>query len=360
MMNSGVKPSEALAGASLANGWQVVERHVRGPDATGGTFSDSYTVERSENGIVHRAFLKALDLTVASQMPGPLVDSLQILTSAYIFERDLVLRCAGKRMSNVVLAIDAGQYTVNPANIDPAFSFINDVPYIIFERADGDVRGVIAAGTEIVDIAWKLRVLHGAANGLRQLHAEDIAHQDLKASNVMTFGDVGKLGDLGRASSAGIGPANHERIAGDRTYAPPELLYGEIIQDDWSRRRSCDLYHLGSLVVFLISGSGLTPLIEAKLDPAFHWRTWPRDYRNALPYVRDAFDEVVVDLGPMADSRSREDLTRVVRELCDPDPVRRGTPKATAPGLRYALDRYVSLFDRIAMRAELEIKRAGT
>lgn len=53
------------------------------------------------------------------------------------------------------------------------------------------------------------------------LHGLDIAHQDLKPSNVLP-------------------------IAGDPTYAPPELLYN-YVPADWNvRRYACDVYLLGA------------------------------------------------------------------------------------------------------------------
>lgn len=355
-MTTQAKPAEALLGTDLENGWHVCERVARPCDATGGTFSVPYVVERGHKSERERAFLKALDFTSIMEARLPLVDALQNATNAYAFERDLVLRCSGRRMSNVVRALDAGEVDIDVATVDPKYTLLTRVPYLIFEAADGDVRAMMERRTSSFESALAFRILHGVANGIRQLHEADIAHQDLKPSNVMTFSNVAKVGDLGRASPADGGPFDHLEIAGDYTYAPPELLYHEIHPDDRVRRRATDLYHLGSLAVFFFAGAGLTTLIEAKLHEAFHWRTWPRDYRNALPYVRDAFDRVIVNLAPRLPGVVRGDFVRVVRELADPDPLQRGSPSSGSGTRRYFLDRYVSAFDLLARRSELSMQ----
>ena len=303
------------------------------------------------HGHVERAFLKALDFTMAAQLGLPLADGLQYVTRAYVFERDLVLRCADKRMRNVVKGVGAGEVQIADARIEPTFA---QVPYIIFEHAEGDVRDVVAANIGRFDEAWALRVLHGVANGLRQLHQEGIAHQDLKPSNVMAFGPVAKVGDLGRASSPdGSGMYDGPIIAGDLGYAPPELLYGEFQPDDRVRRLACDAYHLGSMAVFMYTGSGLTPLIEVELAPTFHWRAWPGDFRNALPYVRNAFDYVMTSLEGSMQSSLGGQVLQTIRELCDPDPLLRGGGAGGAPSGRYAMARYVTRFDLLARRVEI-------
>ncbi|MEZ5220266.1 MAG: hypothetical protein R2743_02155 [Ilumatobacteraceae bacterium] len=346
------KPAELLEGALLADGWRVTQRLDRGADATGGTFSVPYLAERIVGATAEHAFCKALDFSNAPRMAAEagcsVIDAFKSLTDAYVFERDLVLHCAGRRMTNVIRALTAGEFTITEHNFDPIYA---TVPYIIFERADGDVRGKMASSA--FDDAVKLRVLHGAANGLRQLHGAQVFHQDLKPSNVMLIGGSGKLGDLGRAMrSDSRGIWDDLLIAGDRTYAPPELLYGGDLADPTTRRLACDAYHLGSLAMFLFTGSSLTPLVFAELPDEFHWRTWPRDFRNALPYLRDAFGRVLdAEAGALSPTLG-VDLLPVVRELGDPDPLVRGVPRGTGRS-RYSMQRYVSIFDRLARRAEM-------
>jgi len=350
------KPAELLEGLELDGGWKVGAQIAPRACSTGGHFSVAYGVTRDQgHGAPEQAFLKALDFTSASKLGLPLADALQYLTNAYVFERDLVLRCAERRMRNVVVGVDAGQVRVDDGRIDPTFA---EVPYIVFEQADGDVRDAVEERLSGFDDAWAFRILHGVANGLRQLHQEGITHQDLKPSNVMAFGHFAKVGDLGRASSGdGAGLYEAPGIAGDLGYAPPELLYREYQSDDRIRRLACDAYHLGSMIVFMYTGSGLTPLIEVELAPTFHWRKWPRDYRNALPYVRNAYDYVLTSVEERIDPQVRPDVMRAIRELTDPDPTLRGHPAAGSSISRFSMERYVSRFDLLARRAELALGR---
>ena len=50
---------------------------------------------------------------------------------------------------------------------------------------------------------------------------------------------------------------------------------------------------------------------------------------------------------------------QLIREMCDPDPEVRGSPKL-AGVTRYSIDRYVSIFDRLAKKADMHLKRVFT
>jgi eukaryotic-like serine/threonine-protein kinase len=189
-VNTGLRPAALLAGRSLPGGWTVLNRLPRGPDSSGGNFSIPYVVERTAHARTEMGFLKALDLTVASSLPMPMIDALGYLSQAYLFERNLVMRCSASRMKNVVVGVEADQVRVDHPNVAP---ILVEVPYIIFERADGDIRTLMGSMSSTFDEAWMFRTLHGVANGLRQLHQADISHQDVKPSNIMSFGHLAKL-----------------------------------------------------------------------------------------------------------------------------------------------------------------------
>lgn len=354
----GRRPAEVLEGLTVDGGWTVVSRMPGATDATGSTFSVAYIVERDPHGVTERAFLKALDIAKLLEMGLPPADAIHSGTTAYLHERNLVLRCSQRRMSNVVQAVSAGEVIAPTHDIDPKYGVLTEVPYLIFECADGDIRAAIERNGKAFEEGWALKILHGIANGIRQLHQEGISHQDLKPSNVMTFENIAKVGDLGRASDDAAGGLwSGEGINGDTTYAPPELLYNEMQADERVRRRACDLYHVGSMAVFLTSGTGLTAQLTAELDEAFQWRTWPRVYRDALPFVRDAFDRSLTKIGPHISEPLRDDLLGAIREMCEPDPLLRGSPKRADVG-RYSLDRYVSIFDRLSKKADIHLSKA--
>jgi serine/threonine protein kinase len=333
--------AEKLEGLELDGGWTVGEK-VDLSNTTGGFFSTSYYVHNQDGT---NAFLKALDYSLALASPRP-AEVLQMLTEAYLFERQVVERCSHKRMDRVVQALAAG--TVRVDN-EPA-------EYLIFELADHDARGYLDLANQL-DIALILRSLHHVATGLKQLHGADIAHQDLKPSNVVVFdGTISKLADLGRAAYKGHTPP-HEilNIPGDEDYAPPELLYG-YVDPDWTKRRfGADAYHLGSLTVFFFTRVNMTVNILQRLHPAHLPRNWSGTFDEVLPYVRDAYGYALNDFSSALQTISkslRDPLTEIISQLCDPDPRHRGHPKIRKAGNPFFLERYVERFNLLASRAE--------
>ncbi|MYK60454.1 MAG: protein kinase, partial [Chloroflexi bacterium] len=236
------------------------------------------------------------------------------------------------------------------------------VPYIIFELADGDVRQRLDQ-TDGFDLAFVLRALHHSAVGIRQLHDAKVAHQDLKPSNVLDFRDDGcRVADLGRSSSQdGNSPHDNLVIAGDTTYAPPELLYGHISPDWRVRRFACDLYQIGSLAVFFFTQVGITALWHEYLDRTFLPDNWGEGYASVLPHVRQAHDLAFEEFEEQLPDEIRGILGPAVRQLCDPDPGRRGHPRNLSQRVnRYSVQRYISIFDRIARIAEWRLRKTMT
>ena len=345
-------PAQRLAGRKLSNGWRVEKLLDRPAGSTGGQFSISYIV-RSVTG--ERAFLKAIDYTKALSSMDP-AKELQILTAEYLFERNLLEKCRSRSLSRIIRILDSG--TIRADNSDAN----SVVEYMIFELANGDVRSFVDFGTGL-DNVWNLRTLHQAAAAVRQLHSMQVAHQDLKPSNVLVFdGSRSKLADLGRAFDFNSGvPHDALYLAGDPTYAPPELLY-EHIDPDWRvRRLACDLYLLGSLIVFFYTGFSTTQLLLALLQREYHFEKWGDGYPAVLPYIQQVFTQILRVLRQKAPPVLADDIVGSVRELCDPDPERRGRPQniSSSEG-RYSLSRYVTKFDVMATRAELFLERTAT
>lgn len=337
-------PAFLLEGKTLADGWKVLKRIERSPDSTGGTFSVGYVVE-DDSG--RKAYLKALDYSAAFDSPDP-ARILSAMTSAYNFERDVLARCKGGRLSRIVTPLGDGQTHVD--NVP----FIPKVSYLIFEIADGDARAQLDRN---IDLSWKLRSLHHVATGIRQLHETGIAHQDLKPSNVLVFGATeSKICDLGRAAVSGRdSPHDDYHVAGDKSYAPPELLYRSVATD-WRRRRlGCDVYLLGSLAMFFFTQASMTPAILSRLPPTLHWKPFTGTFEDVLPFVRNAFDKIIELVDTVIKKEAgalAPELTSIIRQLCDPNPNLRGHPQErNSHTTQYSLERYVSRLDLLAKRA---------
>ncbi len=344
----GITAARSLEGLTLASGWTVGRQLERPPDATGGLASEQYLVVHADGS---KAFLKALDYSFALNKPNtPVI--LQAMTQAFLFEKRLLQECARARMTHVVRALDSGSVDV------PEFGMLSKVDYLIFEWADKDVRQARDAW-DPVDKAWGLRVLHNVAVGLWQLHREGITHQDLKPSNVLVFDErLSKISDLGRAAQLDFSaPHDDLPIPGTIAYAPPELLYGHHEPNVQSRRRAADVFHLGSLCMFMYTGIGATAWLAKELPEGLLWGNFAGDYPTVLPYVLEAFDRAVLKMARVVPADIKEDISTVVRELCDPQPNRRGDPWMRArAGDPFSLERYISRFNLLARRAELQLR----
>lgn len=344
-MQTPLRPRDRLLGKTLSGGWRVVAELTPCDEATGGYFSTSYIVQNADR---QEAFLKAIDFTEALKSDDPAAH-MQRLIDEFQFERSLLGKCEQRRLSRIVRVIEAGTFSDETDNV------FNVVQYIIFERAEGDIRHHLDGGMT-VQAAWALRTAHNVAAALVQLHGVQVAHQDLKPSNVLLFNNAPtKIGDLGRAwDRTANAPHYVYPIAGDRTYAPPELLYGEIHTDYRTRRYGCDAYHLGSLVVFFCTYLPMTQILIASLPQQFYPSEWHRGYREVLPYIQHTFSEVMMEIENDLTFPKSSELAQIIRELCNPDPLKRGHPKDHhGAGNPYSLRRYVSILDRLARTVEL-------
>ena len=346
-------PANELEGLTLDGGWKVVDKIDLRRLTTGGAFSIGYNVEN--NG--KQGFLKALDYSILTRVPpDQRITLIEKMSSAFIFEKNLCIQCRDENLRRVVHPIADGQYVFE----DEDEILVNWVDYIIFPRAKGDLRDQMS-GIDSFDLAWRLRALHHITIGLQELHYRGIAHQDLKPSNTLVFeGEGTKISDLGSASVRGRGtpaPRDEELIAGAHNYAPPELLYGLRIEDWTKRRYGCDAYLLGSLVAYFFSQVTLTHQLISKLDLTHQPAVWNGTYEEVLIYIYDAWDKVIKEIEDDIDAFSaddyKSDIIECIKQLTNPDPTKRGHPtEIKIKSNQYSLERYVSLFDRLAQTAE--------
>lgn len=347
--DSNIRASEQLLNETLEDGWKVVEKIARAPCATGSTFSTGYVVEKDGR----RGFLKASDFHDAVYSPDVMGSMLEI-TRRYVYERDLCKQCANKYLKHVVTAVAYGEHKLAPGDLKAHAS------YIIFELAEGDIRKHLDR-IEAAELPWRLRALHQVAVGLQQLHSADIAHQDIKPSNVLVFTDkTAKIADLGRASSRSLpSPFDGLIFPGDPRYAPPEALYRYLLPDWKQRRFGADLYMLGSLIVFTFTKTTMTASILANTHASHHPKVWGGSFAEVLPHLRQAFDTSIEAIAKQLPVACGSDILPVIRQLCDPDPHCRGHPlERGSNGNPQSVERYISFLDVLAVRFELLAKRS--
>lgn len=340
-----------LLGLTLHDGWKVTKKIEPSENATGGTFSHSYFAEK--DGAT--SFVKAFDFSEAFEPGVETLTRLTLLTSAYENERDILDHCASKKHSRVATAIGHG--SVQVAGLG---QMEGRVYYLMFERADGDIRCQMDEAKSS-DMVWCMQALRDACLGLAQVHGELIAHQDLKPSNVLAYESDGmfRIADFGKSSRRGSTVWHNEtNFPGDRTYAPPELLYGHIAPDFQPRRIGTDLYLLGNLAAFLFTGTNITASLFARMDRSHHWTRWGSDYEAVLPYVQEAFGRVLEELELRLPSEVREEVMMIVRDLCNPDLSKRGHPKSLGRLDQYSLERYVSHLTQFVKALEINARIA--
>ena len=353
----------SLLGRKLDDGWEVIEAVGWDPathqltdryNGTGGNFSVSYKVRRGEQV----AFLKAIDLSGAMSSPNPIA-ALQSITAAHQFESDILKLCAGAKMDRVVIALASGSIKTGDNLQDLA-------PYLIFDLADGDVRRRLQKVSERhTRVAWWMRSLHHTAIGLSQLHSRKVSHQDIKPSNILSFEETTgfKIADLGRAQVDTLtGPHSGMVFSGDPHYAPLEILYGGHRLDATLLRTTSDLYMLGSMIFFFALGFGLTQIILSELRPEqrpYPFGGWTGTYGQISPLLQSQFtDQLQALTDAVSDLPIGGELVKAATELCNPNPANRGHPLSHASGGNgYSLERYISLFDALAKKSDIEAKK---
>ena len=346
-------PAAHLSGRSLGNGWMVGQRVTRDPGTSGGAFSVSYTATHVDG---REGFLKALNFAAASVGSGTLADRVNQFTAAYIFERDLLLECCNRSLSRVVRMLDHGEVRVDDAG------FLKDVPYLILELADGDIRAFQSTLTSF-DAAWALRVSKHVIEGVEQLHLAQVAHQDLKPSNVLTqkSGAEMKLGDLGRADRLGRnGPWSGLGIPGAAVYAPPEQQYGSFT-GTWEDRKAADMYLTGSLSAQLFLGHCMSAMLQDRIQHEFRATVWNGTFAAVIPALKAAHALIMESLYQAAEtnighSDMAERFAGVVSQMTHPDPASRGHPKdRRARTSSYSLRRYTGTLNTLMAQAEYRL-----
>lgn len=334
-----------LEGMELPGGWTVLERLEMPPGKTGGACSVGYRVERADG---QQGFLKAFDYAAALAAADP-PREFALLTNRYNAERDLLEQCGDRKLDRVVRALDSGTTRVPDAQPDA-------VSYLIFELADGDARDAVS-DADIADHAPMLRLAHHAAVGVSQLHTIGGAHQDLKPSNLLVWDRANpeaKLGDLGCAYLMGRpAPQDDERVAGDPGYAAPEQLYdGAGSLPVAHRRVAADMFMFGGLVCFLLTTVPYNGLLKMYLDRTFGWDQWRGTFDEVLPALVDAHGMAIRRLEDVLDRCIARDAGEIIGQLCHPDPMLRGDPKARRLGGNpFGLERYVSRLNLLHRRA---------
>lgn len=338
-------PKQLLTGRTLSSGWTLVEQLPKSPDATGGNFGVGYRATRGSE----TAFVKAVDFVEAMGKPDPMAE-LHKLTSDAKFEQDVLAYCTHHGMSRVMRYLGHEYLQLESSNL------MSQVSCLIMEVGDEDLRRLMSRSGE-TSCVWTLKVMSDVSLALTQLHKGGIAHQDIKPSNVISVSGrnganekILKVGDLGRVTSQNHkGPFDSREWPGDLSYSPPERWYHHVPKDWNDRREAADAYMLGSLLIFLSTGTTLQSLVSPLIPEQFWPINWGGSYdQDLLAVLFDAHTRVLEDrLRPMLMSEIEVEVLKIASELTHPDPQLRGDTRA-----RKQIGRPVGL-DRIHQRLRL-------
>lgn len=352
-------PAQLLEGVTLPSGWLLVERLKHLPGSSGSNFCTGYRAQRTVDGKRETAFVKAMDLARAFAAADPFAEAFK-LTAESEFERRALEHCKQRRHSRLIQLI-SWEYT----NQDPAFSPLNQVLCLIMEIGEGDIRKQLTR-TGALPTSAILHVLEDTALGLAQLHRSGIAHQDVKPSNVISMTDMSnaeknlfKVSDLGRVVRKGIvGPYDADHWPGDTNYQPPERWYG-FVPPQWpDAREASDAYMLGSLVCFLFCGVPLQPMLAKKIPPAMFPGAWTGGYNESLVQVlrSQQFSILATSVAPTIGEVVRDGVIDIIKELVEPDPLKRGDKRARAQTGAPGLDRFRGRFRQLRLHAAIHEK----
>lgn len=252
-------------------------------------------------------------------------------TSSFSYEGTLSQYCTKRHITNVVKVLDFGDFEIDGF-------LIPTVSYIIYEIKNKDVLKSmefvkkVSFSASVKTLAEKLKSLHGVTVGLKQLHQNNITHQNICPINIQIDKDASKISNLANAvcfdPELGF-PIGYKSYNGDWSYAPPEAFFAVKQNEEKETMFQIDNYMLGSLVVFYLTGVSLNSLIDYYLGKSvYNLACENRLFESVLPDILNAYDkslQIIKGSIPLKDLQ--DDIMLLIESLTFPDPKRRGHPK---------------------------------
>lgn len=352
--------SAMFVGKTLADRWHVVEELGRGG------FGMVFGARDLRSG--RHVAVKILRLTAGTDGKLEFADEARFLRHLQGCERIIDLLDSGEEMQILTASTSQG-----------AVELPLQFPFIVLELADGCLTDLLLLDTTVFEWVERLAVFRDAVKGIHQMHIHQVVNRDLKSENMLVFSHGsssvrGKVADLGRArllsEPARFQTDDYVSGRGDLRFAAPELLWlqGHDTEIGW---RAVDLYHLGSLLHELGTGTGLTSMVlpdvrshlnaVARISPAERAAA----YAAAIPDLADALASAIELCVAAAPSSIKGLLRGLLLQLTHPIALRRfprteGRPN-TGASLEWLIRRVdvMSLTLRNAERQTRQLARKG-
>lgn len=330
-----------LVGKIVGKKWFVEEKIESILGVTSTVATVGYFVRNSENK--QKAFLKVIDMKTILDQPEFGSDLRKLLNIAN-HEKEIMNVCINRKMNRVIQILDYFEERIQGAEE------YSGIIGIVMELAKGDTRQLVDLGLHS-DMLVVIGVCHDAAVGMMEMHKAELVHRDFKASNVMLLENGAKVGDVGSASKIGItGPFDDLPYAGDPAHRPPEA-YEQTTNIAWEQKIQHDLYMLGGVIHFLLTGEPLNSFLRKELGFTKNQNLQAQAYSQSYAYVRHALDKIYLNMELSLKKRSVPEkatnlLVNIVRYLTDADPTLRGHP-INRQGIqnKYSLERIVQELD---------------
>lgn len=213
------------------------------------------------------------------------------------------------------------------------------VPYLVMTAASGALSELLEDPLLRAQVSWaeRIKLWRDAVLCVHQTHHHGVAHRDIKSANCLLLvagtQTTLRLGDFGRGKDITLAPTlsieDYETGRGDLSFAPPEFLHfqGGASASDL---RAADYYGLGSLLVELATGQGMSllamgdhgrVLAEAQADRRAGIE---RDLATLNPQFQSVIESIVLEFPRSV----REDARLLLSRLCAPAPADRtlGSP----------------------------------
>lgn len=235
--------------------------------------------------------------------------------------------------------------------------------YLVLELMDGTLADVVVQ-RQSVDWVEKIHAFRDVVLGVHQMHLQMIVNRDAKSENVLLRSTgrrqfVAKVADLGRSRDLNLPQrfASQDYIVGrgDLRFAPPEYLWCLGAPDNIGQRRA-DIYLLGSVLFELATGEALTSM--ALVDPRgiiaraqqLDETDRPKEFAATLSTIATRYESMFKLFDTETDARIRPYASRLIRQLCNPDPTLRESRTRAERNLRaWGLEwliRRVDILDR--------------
>lgn len=294
------------------------------------------------------------------------------------FDNEGDLLIALRRFTAIVNIEDTLQASVAIQTVAPGgtpIPILVPIRFHVLERADNCLDELLLYRHSL-DWGAKLALYRQAVLGIHQMHLARVAHRDIKAENCLVFlrpksnvdlkiSDLGRARDLRQSGAAKL--FEYQWGRGDPSFAPPEMFW-LLGTDTPECHLRADLYGLGSVLYEVATGQGLTAVALGSGIPyiqrAARWGPAQRqaNYAAELPNLRSALDGALSFLDNEVPGYLRSHFLQLLRQLCDPDPAKRG--KTVRDGRRYVaaqdlqwLLRKVDVMSRVYMLCEQQATR---